>query len=34
MKYERKYKNFEFIGPSPIDFDDKQPLVRVYGKIM
>ena len=20
-QYERKYKNFKFIGPSPIDFD-------------
>ena len=23
-QYEKKYKNFAFIGPSPIDFDDKK----------
>ena len=23
-QYERKYKNFEFLGPSPIDFDKKK----------
>lgn len=23
-QYEKKYKNFKFIGPSPIDFDDKK----------
>ena len=23
-QYEKKYKNFKFIGPSPIDFQDKK----------
>ena len=30
-QYENKYKNFKFIGPSPIDFDKKRPK-RLYQK--
>ena len=28
MQYERQYSNFEFIGPSPIDYNTK----KLYGE--